>query len=264
MNTLPEVKMAALLSIVFWILMVLIILIAGRTLPAVHDFKTRMTGKWKPALAIAVLFVLGMGIAGNGFFNIYAAAIFCQALIGLTLASDIAGYQPLPVVNAFTQRSHILRQVILLVLISILVVLPALLIGTIGLDIGRHLFGEANYTQEAVNMLPSNKWLTFFLLLSGAGIAEETIYRLVILSLLWKCTGRKRLAIVLSALIFGAYHLTPLSGMYRVFWQFPISQFLASSLIGILWGYLLTKRGYETAVLGHTLSDWLPLMIFTG
>jgi len=112
-------------------------------------------------------------------------------------------------------------------------------------------------------MLPSNKWLTFFLLLSGAGIAEETTYRLLSLSLFWKITKRRWLAVFMSALLFGAYHLSPLNGMYRIFWQFPISQFLASMLIGLVWGWLFVKRGYETAVLGHTLSDWLPLMLFT-
>jgi membrane protease YdiL (CAAX protease family) len=50
--------------------------------------------------------------------------------------------------------------------------------------------------------------------------------------------------------------------MYRTFLQFPASQFLASVLIGIVWGYVYVKRGYETAVLAHTFSDWLPFLIF--
>jgi hypothetical protein len=52
--------------------------------------------------------------------------------------------------------------------------------------------------------------------------------------------------------------------MYRTFWHFPISQFIASTLIGLIYGFLFTKRGYETALLGHTLSDWIPLMFFVG
>jgi membrane protease YdiL (CAAX protease family) len=223
-----------------------------------------MISKWKPALIIAGLFVLGMGLGESGFFNPYAITVFCQALIGLGITSNIEGYQPLPVTNAFVQRRQILRQVILMAVISALVILPALLIGTIGQDIGQHLFGETNYSREAAYTLPLNKWFTFFLLLSGSGIAEETPYRLVLLSFIWKVTKRKWLAIVLSALVFGAYHLTPLNGMYRIFWQFPVSQFIASSLIGLVWGYLFIRRGYETTVLGHTFSNWLPLMVFTG
>jgi len=220
--------------------------------------------KWKPALVIAGLFVLGMGFGGRGFLNPYAIAVFCQALVGLAIASSIEGYEPLPVTSAFVQHKKISRQVILAVTISVLVVVPALLIGTIGLDIGRQIFGETNYTREAANTMPPNKWLAFFLLLSGSGIAEETPYRLVLLSFIWKVTKRKWLAIALSALVFGGYHLTPLSGMYRIFWQFPVSQFMASTLIGLVWGYLFIKYGYETTVLGHTFSNWLPLMVFAG
>jgi hypothetical protein len=39
---------------------------------------------------------------------------------------------------------------------------------------------------------------------------------------------------------------------------------MASTLIGLVWGYLFIKRGYETTVLGHTFSNWLPLMFFAG
>jgi membrane protease YdiL (CAAX protease family) len=93
-------------------------------------------------------------------------------------------------------------------------------------------------------------------------MAEETPYRLLFLSLIWMLTKRRGLAIFGSALLFGAYHLTPLDGMYQTFLQFPVSQFLASTLIGIVWGYLFVRRGYETTVLAHTLSDWLPMLIF--
>ena len=263
-QTSPDVAAVALLFVAFWQVVVLTVLIAGQYHPALRSFRNQMLLKRKPALVIAGLFVLGMGLGGRGFFNPYAIAIFCQSLIGLTIASSIEGYEPLPVTKAIVQRKRILRQVALLIAISILVVVPALLIGTIGLDIGRAVFGETNYTQEAANTFPPNNWQTFFLLLSGSGIAEETLFRLVCVSIVWKVTQRKRLAIIVAALIFGAYHLTPLSGIYRISWQFPISQFLASTLIGLVWGYLFLKRGYETVVLGHTFSNWLPLMIFAG
>ena len=51
-------------------------------------------------------------------------------------------------------------------------------------------------------------------------------------------------------------------GLYRIFWQFPVSQFLASAFIGVLWGYVYVRRGYETVVLAHTLSDWIPFLLF--
>lgn len=49
--------------------------------------------------------------------------------------------------------------------------------------------------------------------------------------------------------------------MYRVFWQYPVSQLLGSTLIGVVWGILYVKRGHETAVLSHTFQDWLPFAL---
>lgn len=260
----PEVAIASISFMAFWLIAVLVILIAGQFHPAMRGFRNQMMSKWKPSLVIAGLFDLGMGFGGRGFLNLSAIAIFCEALIGLAIASGIEGCQPLPVMNAFVQRRQILRQGALMVAIAVIAAVSALIIGTIGLNIGQQLFGETNYTSQAANTLSPNKWLTFFLFFSGGGIGEETPFRLVLLSFIWKVSKRKWLAIVLSALVFGAYHLTPLDSMYRTFWQFPISQFIASTLIGLIYGFLFTKRGYETAILGHTLSDWMPLMFFKG
>jgi membrane protease YdiL (CAAX protease family) len=263
----PEVVIASLLFIAFWLVIVLVILLVGRYNQGMRGFRGRMISKWKPALVIAALFVISLGLGGRGYLNPYGLAVFCQALIGLTIASDIEGFEPLPVTTAVVQRHRVIRHIALWLAISVLVVVPVILIGSIGLDIGKQVFGEANYTQEASNSITSSvpsKWQVFFLYLGGAGIAEETTYRLVCLTFIWKLTRRKGLAILLSALLFGAYHLTPLSGMYRINWQFPISQFTASTLIGLIWGYLYVKRGFETTVLGHTLSNWLPMMLFSG
>mgnify|MGYP001573717490 CR=1 FL=1 len=30
----------------------------------------------------------------------------------------------------------------------------------------------------------------------------------------------------------------------------------------MVWAYVYVKRGYETAVLAHTLSNWLPVAVF--
>jgi membrane protease YdiL (CAAX protease family) len=259
-----EVITANLVATACWVLAVAVILIAGRRWQNVRSFRAKMIAQWKPSLVIAMLFVVGMGLGGRGLLNPYGVTVFCQAMIGLALARSIPDYEPLPVTRSIIQRERIGRSIGLMVGIALLLIPPALVIGSVGLSIGRQLFAEANRTAEATSAFPSNKWLTFFLLLSGAGIAEETTYRLVFLSLCWRLTRRRWPAIALSALLFGAYHLTPLNGMYRIFWQFPISQFLASTLIGAVWGYAFVKRGYETAVLGHTLSDWIPFMLFSA
>jgi len=262
-QTPPEVILANFVFIGFWLVTVLAIMLAGRFVPAMGRFRQRMLSLWKPALLITAVFIVSMGLGGSGWLNPYAIAIFCQTMIGLAIASSIPGFNSLPVGQAIKDRRNIILQIALLLGIALLAAFPALIIGSIGLSIGRQIFGETyNAQQAASTFFPGNKWLVFFSLLGGAGIAEETTYRLICLSLIWKMTHRSWLAIILSALIFGAYHLTPLDGMYRIFWQFPISQFTASTLIGLVWGYLFVKRGYGTTVLGHTLSDWLPLMLF--
>jgi membrane protease YdiL (CAAX protease family) len=48
--------------------------------------------------------------------------------------------------------------------------------------------------------------------------------------------------------------------LYLTFRQFPFSQFLSGLVVGIIWGYVYVKRGFGTAVLAHTLSDFLPML----
>ncbi len=263
-DTPGEVVVANLVFMALWISAVAVILVAGQRWLRLRSFRDRMVAQWRPALAIAILFVLGMGLGGRGFFNPYGLAVFCQALIGLTLASDIAGSEPLSVTQAVIRREGILRRIAAMVAIAFLMVPVIVAVGSVGMSVARQVFGEASHTAEAMGMLPQNKVSVFFLLLAGAGIAEETVYRLVCLSLVWRLTGRRGIAIFISSLLFAAYHLSPLDGMYRVFWQFPISQFLASGVIGMVLGYAYTKQGYETAVLSHTLSDWIPFILFAG
>jgi uncharacterized membrane protein len=263
MNQTPnEVRTANLVYLVFWVLVVLFILIFGKRWHQVSNFREKMLAQWKPSLAIAALFILSMGIAGRGFFNLHGVTLFCQSLIGFALAQEITDFEPLPVTQAVIERKRIGVNLALMIGIATIIVLPALIIGTVGLDIGQHIFGETDYTSQATSSFPPGIWTAFFMLLGGAGLAEETPFRLVFLSLFWRFTQKRKLSILLSALIFGAYHLSPLNGMYQIFLQYPISQFLASTLIGLVWGYLYVKRGYETTVLAHTFSDWLPLVIF--
>ncbi len=260
----PEVVIAALAFIGFWLVTVLVIVILGRYSLKIAQFRTRMLAQWKAALLVSGIFIVGLGLGGSSWLNPYAIAVFCEVMVGLAVASTIPGFNPTPVSQAIKEPQKAFLQIASVIGLALLAVIPAVIIGTVGLSIGRQFFGEVTNTQQAIASMPtSNKWLMFFPLLGGAGVAEETTYHLVILSVVWKLTNRKWLSIVVSALVFGAYHLSPLDSMYRVFWQFPISQFTASALIGLVWGYLFTKRGFGTAVLGHTLSDWLPMMVFT-
>jgi membrane protease YdiL (CAAX protease family) len=256
-----EVIVAFILFIIFWVLVVVSIFVLSQRWERARLFRERMLGQWRPALVITIVYFVSVFFSGRGF-NPYGLAIFCQALIGLTLARGIPNFEPLPVSQSILRGERVGRSLVLFLLFALLAAILATVVGTIGLGIAQSIFHETNLTDEAMKSFSVGKFQAFFLFLSGAGIAEETTYRLVLLSLLWALTRRRGLAIFVSALLFGAYHLTPLDGMYLTFLKFPVSQFLASTLIGIVWGYIFVKRGYETSVFAHTLSDWLPMLLF--
>jgi membrane protease YdiL (CAAX protease family) len=253
-----------LVSVALWIVIVITIFVAGRWWTPAKNFSQKIKQQWKPALGIAALYFAAAVFGTQDIFGpvVTTPAIFCKALIGLTLAYSIADFEPLPVIRSILKRERIWRRVGSLVGLSLLLVPVSLLVGAIGMNIGGFLFGEVQPTNQAVGTLPGNPWQVFFMLLSGAGIAEEIVYRLVLLTLFWQLTRRPWIGIMISSILFGAYHLTPLTSMYQEFWQYPISQFLASMFIGILWGYVYTKRGFETVVLTHTLTNWLPFFLY--
>lgn len=254
---------------VFWLLMVVGILFTGQYWKRVRFFREKMTKQWKAALTIATIylaaFLLGTAFAPGMLLTIVIGTpgIFCLALIGTTLARNIGSFEPFPVARSLIQRKRIWSRIGWLVGVSLLSVPVALILGIIGTTIGASIFHETIHANNGSSLFSVSKWMVFFQLLAGASILEETLFRLVILPLAWWMTGRKWLAILLSAVIFGAYHLSPLDSFYLAFWQHPMTEFLSKAFVGILWGWVYTWRGYETAVLSHTLSDWLPFMLFT-
>lgn len=124
------------------------------------------------------------------------------------------------------------------------------------------LFHESDRSTQAVGSLPApNKLLAFPLLLSGAGIAEESMFRLFFQSLFWRLFKRPWPAILLSSLCFALYHLSPADSMYQIYWHYPLTQFSAVFLSGIVLGWFYWKRGFETTVLGHTLVDYMGVLL---
>jgi membrane protease YdiL (CAAX protease family) len=257
----PAVIVATLIFSAFWILLALAILLFGR-IGRLKDFRQRMLVQWKPSLAITLLFLTCMALGGRGVLNPYAVGLFCQALIGFALARSIPNFQPIPAIAAIRSHQHPWTAIGRTLMYGLVGASVAFVVGNLGLGICSSIFHETVDTGQAMSDLPMGKAQLLFLFLAGAGIAEETPFRLVALSLIWHLTGRRTSAILLAALLFGAYHLTPLSGMYQTFWQFPISQFVASALVGLVWGWAYTRAGYEAAVSGHTLSNWIPALIF--
>ena len=258
----PEVVTATRISSLVWVLILGTLLITGQWWQPARNFRSKMLRLWKPSLGITLLYALSMGIGGLGFSSVSSIAKFCQAMIGLAIAYSIADFEPLPVTQAMVRREHRTDQIAQMLAAAVAIVFVVLVVANGLPSLLVPLFRESTGQPQGIAPLfPPNAWQSFFLLLAGAGIAEETLYRLVSVSLFWRLTHRRWLAITISALLFGAYHLSPLDAAYRQYWERPISIFITSAVMGIVMGYVYLKRGYETALLGHTLGDWVPLLL---
>jgi membrane protease YdiL (CAAX protease family) len=249
-------------SILFWALAVIAILIAAKLWQPAQDFRDRMLRQWKLSLAIALLYILSVVNSGIGVFPFYSIAIFCQAMIGFALAYSIVGYEPLPVIQAVTRKKNQAEQIYLMLGWATAILLIAVVVNSFFWSMLIQIFGEtpSNF-QGLASLFPQNAGQSFLLMLAGAGIFEETLCRLVLLSLFWRLTHRPKVAIILSALLFGVYHLSPLDAAYLQYWERPITTMILSTVMGVVMGYIYHKNGYETVVLGHTLGNWVPLIL---
>ncbi len=270
MRTPPEVAITNLLWLALWVGAALFIAMFGQRLSRLVAFRSRMLAQWRPALVLAVLTLIGLvaadvsagadmpgALLGDLFLPV---AVFAQALVGLAIARGISGYEPLKVTTALRKREHIVRT-LGLTLIAIIVAVPlGIILGSVGTSLGAALAHETVHSNELSPQFPSNPLVAFLLLLSGAGIAEEVVYRLVILSLVWRLTRRAWIAVLVAALLHGLYHLTPLDSFYLQFLQYPVAQVLGTVLISAVWGVLYVRRGLESAILGHTLADWVSVV----
>lgn len=266
----PEVVLVNLVWFGVWDVSVLLLVLFGKRSSArIAAFRERMVAQWRPALALAALAYVGVvarditaGKATPGALVgdfLFPVSVFAQALIGFAIARGIPKFEPLPLVAAFGQRSFA-RKVMLTSLITLVAAPTGLVLGSIGTSLGAGLAHESVRNEAVTSQFPANPVVAFLLLLAGAGIAEEVVYRLVILSLVWRVTHSAWVAIVTAALLHGLYHLTPLGSFYRQFWQYPVAQVLGSVCISMVWGFLYVKRGLGSAIMGHTLSDWIGFM----
>ena len=248
-------------SILFWMLALGGLWILGQRWEHLRLLRDGMRNQWREALLITIIYFISVFLSGRGF-NIYAVAIFCQALIGLAMARRISDFEPTPVLQSILRRDRVVNALFLWILLGATTGVLGVLFGSVAMHVAQDVFHEAPFTDELMRGFSVKKFEAFFLFFAGAGIAEETTYRLLLLSLVWALTKRPWLAILVSAVFHSAYHLTPLNSLYLSFLQFPMSQLISGIVMGILWGYVFVKRGFETAVLGHTLSDWLPMLFF--
>ena len=270
-----EVGITYIGTTLLWVVLVVAIYLLAHKPGKIRVFWQKMLAQKGNALLIMLCYLVAGVIAARFDLGHLLGVLlgclkyYCQALIGLAIAYSLQQFEPLPVTEAIRNRNHPWRAGILLLVIGLLAGIVGIILGALGQGILMSLFHETSHAEEAVKLVATDKLLAVFSVLGGGGIAEETTYRLVLLTLLWRLFGGgkelkrgRSLAIWLAALAFAVYHFTPLNSIYLVFWQYPVSQFTATLLIGLFWGYVYSRRGYETVVLSHTLADWLPVLIF--
>lgn len=246
-------------TILFWMLLAGVIWVLGQRWECVRPLRERMGNHWRQALIITILYLISVFLGGRGI-NPYGIAVFCQAWIGLSIASGIPFFASLPVIDSVLRGKQVKNSLILFAGTGLAAAVLGVLLGGISMGVTQSAFHEDIRTNEVMQAFPANKFQMFFLFLAGGGIAEELVHRLVLLSLLWALTRRPWAAILISAVVHSAYHFTPLNSLYPIFLKFPISQFVSGVVMGTLWGYVFFKRGFETTALAHTLSDWLPML----
>jgi membrane protease YdiL (CAAX protease family) len=98
-------------------------------------------------------------------------------------------------------------------------------------------------------------------LMIGAGLYEELLFRLGIMTLIWRLTRGWGWGLLVSALCFGIYHITPLSGISTYYAASPVSTVLTSFSMGIIMGFIYRYRGFIAAVLVNGLGDWVVILL---
>lgn len=106
-----------------------------------------------------------------------------------------------------------------------------------------------------------NPLLLLLQLLVGAGLFEELLFRLGIMTIVWRLTRGWGWGLLVSALLFGLYHITPLSGISTYSASSPLTTVLTSFTMGIIMGAIYRYRGLTTAILVHGLGDWVVIML---
>ena len=203
----------------------------------------------KRALGIFGLFVITYAI---GFFywknvtflnalissSLKGILVFAVSLFGLAYSEDL-DFEPLPLVTNLGRGRKVVSWFVFTAAAFFLILLATRIVPSLVHPISESVLHE---NLPAENIIETHFGETpffalFFLIFAGAGIAEEAI------------------AMVVSSLIFGLYHLTPLDSLYYVFWEFPFYQVPTCTIIGVLLAYTYKKLGFESVVVIHTLIN---------
>lgn len=217
---------------------------------------------------ILTLMSLLSGATGAGKSSAGWALLTCLLIAALG-AVGVAAEKTLPV-DLFTEfRRREARRIAYVIVAALFVDLLARfwghLFGGLAEAVGRALGETKPDMQGAASTFDvSNPLLLFVNLLIGAGLFEELLFRVGIMTPLWAVTRHWWIGCVISALAFGLYHLSPLNGLSASNWAAPVTAVLTSFGMGLATGVIYRYRGFTLAVLTHAVGDWLMVLLLAG
>jgi membrane protease YdiL (CAAX protease family) len=206
--------------------------------------------------------------SGGGKLGL-ALGLPLMLLIVLLGSVGLAAERSLPIDLFPVFRRRDLRRVLYIIVAALFLALVAQLWGSLFGGLARGIAGalgeRPDSTRSAAALFEVGNPLVLFLsLLIGAGVFEELLFRVGIMTPVWALTRRWWAGLLVSAVCFGLYHISPFSGMGQHNLQFPISATLTSFGMGLANGWIYRYRGFATAVMTHALGDWLIIMLLAG
>jgi membrane protease YdiL (CAAX protease family) len=219
--------------------------------------------------ALTLLSLTAGDSSGEGKLGLGGAVVVILLLIGLGTAG-LAAERKLPVdLLPVLRRWEMYRIIYVLAASLFLALLVQLWSGVFSDVVAANIggaFGETVPAEtEAASQFDAGNPLRLFLnFLIGAGLAEEFLFRVGIMTPVWALTRRWWVGWLVSAVVFGLYHISPLSGMAAVNLEAPVTAVVESLGAGLAMGIIYRYRGLETAVMTHALGNWLVVMILLG
>ncbi|HKM99104.1 MAG TPA: CPBP family intramembrane glutamic endopeptidase [Candidatus Binataceae bacterium] len=216
------------------------------------------------------------------FVLLVASLIYLSGLVGLW-ASKRAHLTPMPIIDtdggSVANRLRALRPAVrfgfLCVAISFLIVVPQLILFGSGPSAGASpaLLSRRHHFVNLMTQLVT--WRSVGVILLGAPIREEIVFRLLLVSALgwllgefWKHDGTVAstrimwTTVVVSGLAFGLLHV--MAGESVAWWRPIYAQVFLDprTYIGMVLAWLYWKRGIEAAIVAHaTLNAIGPIIV---
>lgn len=238
-----------------WKLFIILLIASLFGVIAIIPYTLTLQGGLPPNLPVPPYVLLTAQVIQN--LIIFALAI----LAGLFLANKVA--LGLPILEGWLEGREVKGYLKSILGLSIgLGVMAGILI--VALD---YLFGLVGDTLTVISQINPPAWQGFLSSFYG-GINEEILLRLFLMSLLvWVFFKFKKtadgkptksgiwLAIILSAIIFGAGHLPLVTAITTLTPLLIARVIILNAIGGIIFGWLYWRKGLESAMISHFSAD---------